>query len=148
MYEVLNEGKVATLATIGRDGSPHLSAIYYTCSSSFVIGFGTKSETTKVRNIERDNRVEILVFDEVSQTTIRLKGTAHRVRDESVIQPIVENMYWSTEDEEYHSPPISKLAAGDVVIYQIKPINASMAIFTRPQRGGYDMFEQLEFDQS
>jgi hypothetical protein len=42
-------------------------------------------------------------------------------------------------------PPISKLHAGDYVAYRISPKQIRMAMFIRPDPGGYELFETIDF---
>lgn len=148
VYEELSAHSVATVATMNDDGTTHLSAVYYYIDETFTLSFATKRKTVKHRNLLNDNRVELLVFDERRQLTIQITGNAHEVTDKKLENTIVEYMHWTASQNDYASPPISKLKAGSYVAYQVRPKKISMALFLRPQAGGYDMFETLDFKHS
>ena len=68
--------RFATLATLNRDGSPHLTAIWYELSGEDVL-FNTTTTRVKSRNIARDPRVSLLVGD--MATYVRIDGAARSV---------------------------------------------------------------------
>lgn len=146
IYEELSAHHTGTLGTIAKEGIPHLAAVYYTVDDNFVLRFVTKAGTQKHSNIKRNKHVQFLVFDEKTQLTIRIDGVAHEILDGELRTKAVNRMYWLANQNDFNSPPISKLYAGEYVAYRIVPKSISMAYFIRPQKGGYDMFEKLEFD--
>jgi hypothetical protein len=43
-------------------------------------------------------------------------------------------------------PPIVKLSAGDFSAFKLRPVQARMAVYNRPDPGSYDeVFEVLDF---
>ncbi|MBI4306484.1 MAG: PPOX class F420-dependent oxidoreductase [Chloroflexi bacterium] len=60
--KLLNEPHIAVVATLNRDGSPQLTPVWVDTDGTHVI-FNTAEGRVKPRNIRRDNRVAISVFD-------------------------------------------------------------------------------------
>ncbi|MBY6411175.1 PPOX class F420-dependent oxidoreductase [Rhodococcus sp. BP-252] len=81
--EFLERSRVATLATIGRDGTPHLVAMWYALLDG-EIWFETKAKSQKAVNLRRDPRVTVLVEDGHTYDTLRgvsIDGHAEVVDD-------------------------------------------------------------------
>jgi PPOX class probable F420-dependent enzyme len=69
----LREQRVATLATIGAAGHPHLVAMWYAVIDG-TVWFETKAKSQKAVNLRRDPRVSVLV--EAGHTYDTLRGVA------------------------------------------------------------------------
>ncbi|WP_141585047.1 pyridoxamine 5'-phosphate oxidase family protein [Actinomadura sp. WMMA1423] len=69
----LSEQRVATLATNGPSGHPHLVAMWYAVIDG-VLWFETKAKSQKATNLRRDDRVTIMV--EAGHTYDALRGVA------------------------------------------------------------------------
>ena len=69
----LEQSRVATMATIGPDGQPHLVAMWYAVLDG-VIWFETKAKSQKAVNLGRDNRITVLI--ESGHTYDALKGVS------------------------------------------------------------------------
>jgi len=57
----LCEGHTMTLATNGHKGFPHAVAMFYALGEEMTVRFATYASSQKVKNIERDPRVTLLV---------------------------------------------------------------------------------------
>jgi PPOX class probable F420-dependent enzyme len=76
-----------TLATIGRDGQPHLTAMWYAVVDGD-IWFETKAKSQKAVNLQRDPRITFLLEDGDTYDTLRgvsFEGTAEIVDDPDAI---------------------------------------------------------------
>jgi PPOX class probable F420-dependent enzyme len=71
--QFLREQRVATLATIGSSGQPHLVAMWYAVIDG-VVWFETKAKSQKAVNVRRDSRVTLMV--ESGHTYDALRGVA------------------------------------------------------------------------
>jgi PPOX class probable F420-dependent enzyme len=69
----LHEQRVATLATIGPSGLPHLTAMWYAVIDG-QLWFETKAKSQKAVNLRRDSRVTVMV--EAGHTYDALQGVA------------------------------------------------------------------------
>jgi PPOX class probable F420-dependent enzyme len=69
----LSEQRVATVATVGPSGHPHLVAMWYAVLDG-VVWFETKAKSQKAVNLRRDGRVTVMV--ETGDTYDTLRGVA------------------------------------------------------------------------
>ena len=79
--EFLERSRVVTLATPGKGGQPHLTAMWYGLIDG-EIWFETKAKSQKVANLRRDDRITCMV--EAGHTYDRLRGVALEGRAEIV----------------------------------------------------------------
>lgn len=79
--EFLQRSRIATLATLGPEGTPHLTAMWYALIDG-EIWFETKAKSQKAVNLRRDPRVTCMV--EAGQTYDQLRGVAIEGRAEIV----------------------------------------------------------------
>lgn len=92
------------VATINRDGSPHLVAMYYAVVDGR-IAFWTYTKSQKIRNLERDPRITVLVEDGLDYAELRgvqIAGTATLSTDPAAVLDIGERLharYWGELDD-------------------------------------------------
>lgn len=72
------------VATLGRDGWPHLTTLFYVLDDAR-IAFWTYARSQKVRNLERDPRISCLVED--GEQYAELRGVSIRGRAEIRREP-------------------------------------------------------------
>jgi len=78
------------VATIGPDGAPHLTTLFYVLDEGR-IAFWTYGSSQKVKNLRRDPRITCLVEDGEDYFELRgvsVTGTAKLIRDEAGIRKI------------------------------------------------------------
>ncbi|MCL2543853.1 MAG: pyridoxamine 5'-phosphate oxidase family protein [Nocardioidaceae bacterium] len=83
VQELLRENLKVQVASIGPDGSPHLTTLFYVLDEGR-IAFWTYGASQKIRNLERDPRVSVLVEDGTDYFELRgvsITGRAEIVRD-------------------------------------------------------------------
>ena len=80
----VHEQRVATFATVGADGQPHLVAMWYAVLDD-TVWFETKAKSQKAVNIRRDGRVTVMV--ETGHTYDALRGVALEGRATIVDDP-------------------------------------------------------------
>lgn len=68
--EFLGGRRIATVATLGPTGQPHLVAIWY-CLVDGDLAFWTYGKSQKIVNLRRDPRTSILVDDGISYDELR-----------------------------------------------------------------------------
>lgn len=79
--DFLERSRIATLATLGPTGTPHLTAMWYGLING-EIWFETKAKSQKAVNLRRDPRVTVLV--EAGDTYDQLRGVAIEGRAEII----------------------------------------------------------------
>lgn len=83
---LLDEHRVVTLATLGRDGWPHLMPLWYVVRDG-VLWSWTYAKYQKVRNLERDSRCTLQVetgydrYGDLRGVMIRARAVVHRDLD-------------------------------------------------------------------
>ena len=83
------KSRTGTLATIGPDGQPHLTAMWYAVVDG-EIWLETKAKSQKAVNLKRDPRVSFLIEDGDTYDTLRgvsFEGVAEIVDDPEVSAP-------------------------------------------------------------
>ena len=78
----LDEQRVVTCATLGRDGWPHLMPLWYVVRAGELWAW-TYAKSQKVRNLERDARCTLQVetgdtYDQLRGVMIKAEATIHR----------------------------------------------------------------------
>jgi PPOX class probable F420-dependent enzyme len=89
--EFLEQGRTATMATVGPDGTPHLIAMWYGLIDGKVY-FETKTKSQKVRNLRRNPRISCMVEGGLSYDQLRgvsIEGTA------TIIEDATADEYWA-----------------------------------------------------
>ena len=87
---LLGENLKVQVASIGRDGVPHLSTLFYVLHQG-LIAFWTYARSQKILNLERDPRLSALVEDGTDYFELRgasIIGRAELVRDHDRIMEI------------------------------------------------------------
>jgi PPOX class probable F420-dependent enzyme len=79
--ELLNGRNFATVATLNPDGGPHTSVVWIMCEGDSVL-FSTTAGRQKGRNLARDPRVSVTVFETGNPyNSVDIRGTAELVED-------------------------------------------------------------------
>lgn len=88
MTEFLSSGaKILQVATIGKDGSPHLAPMWFVLNDGKIV-FRSFTKSQKIVNLNRDPRITVLVEEGDSYETLQgvmIKGTARLVNDRDYI---------------------------------------------------------------
>ncbi|MDB5185286.1 MAG: hypothetical protein JWN38_1094 [Candidatus Saccharibacteria bacterium] len=145
IYEFLDSTPVGVLSSVTPDNDPYGAAIYFGIDKKFIVSVLTKSDTRKYDNLTHNRHVMLTVFDAITQTTVQLTGEAKEITDSSKINEIAQmNMKASMKTSDGGIPAISKIEAGAFVAFEIKPVLVRMAVYERPDAGGYDdLFESI-----
>lgn len=85
--EILSEARVIQVASINRDGTPHLVPMWFAMDDEGVIAFTTYGTSQKTLNLERDPRITILA--ETGTAYNELRGVSIDARVEVVRDPQV-----------------------------------------------------------
>jgi PPOX class probable F420-dependent enzyme len=73
---LLHGTRTASLATVLRDGTPHVAPVWFVIDGDQVV-FTTPADSAKGRNLRRDPRVSLVVDDEEPPYAfVHLRGTA------------------------------------------------------------------------
>ncbi len=146
ILKFLAEHPAGVLASVDPDGNPHATVIYYSADDDFAVRFLTKKGTKKSSNLQYNDRVALVVFDDISQTTAQLIGTVKEITDAKEVNKIFRStLRASLRTSKTSVPPISKLQAGEYVAYLLTPVEVRMAAFSRAPAGTREqLFEIVE----
>lgn len=87
LAEFLEQQRTVVVATVGRDGWPHLMPLWYTVRAGELWAW-TYARSQKVKNLERDDRVTLQVEDGVQYDQLRgmmVRAHARLHRDPAVV---------------------------------------------------------------
>ena len=88
---LLHGTRTGKLATVRRDGRPHVQPVWFVLDDDGTVVFMTGSRTVKGRNLRRDGRASIVVDDEAPPFAyVRVDGRAE------VSEDLDEMLVWST----------------------------------------------------
>lgn len=146
IFDFLFETSIGVLSSTDPDGDPHGAVIYFTINQDFEVEFLTKSETKKYDNLIHNNHVMLTVFQPLTQTTVQLTGVAQEITDGFIMNEIAGRvMGTSLKTSDAGLMPLHKLRAGSFVAFKIVPVEVRMAVYARPDSGGYaELFEIVE----
>ncbi len=124
IHSFLEEERTLLVATIERDGTPHLVAMWYVIINDEIV-FWTYAKSQKIANLRRDPRLTCLVeagerYDELRG--VQVKGRAVISDDRDTVQRIGETLW-----ERYNGPlndnarqMVAAQAAKRVIVF-VKP---------------------------
>ena len=77
VWEFLRRNRLATIATISSENnSPQVSLIYYVTDENFHLYIVTSTESRKIRNILKNNKVALCIGQEVEPLVLQIEGDA------------------------------------------------------------------------
>ena len=76
--------KISIVATINKEGMPHLTPVWYIYRNG-IISISTTKETIKYKNLSQDNRMSVCVLTEpLAKTYVTIEGTVQIYSDDSI----------------------------------------------------------------
>ena len=124
----LREGHTMTLVTNGPNGYPHAVAMFYSIDDGMTVRFATYGSSQKVKNIERDPRVTLLVETGRAYSELRgvmIEGDAAITTD---LDETVETMVQANASTGSPLPDVSQIPedvkqkmAGKRVLVKVTP---------------------------
>lgn len=147
IYNFLRSHPVGVLCSVDPNNEPHGSAVYYSVDSSFKLMFTTKTKTKKTSNLQTNNHVMLMVYDQKEQVTVQVTAIAEAIeKDDDISKSMRNTITASMETSDAGIPPIAKLSAGEFTAFRLHPVQIRMAVYERPDPGGYDeLFETIDF---
>ena len=68
--QFIERSRTATMATVGPSGAPHLVAMWYALLDG-IIWFETKGKAQKVKNLQRNDKLTVMIDDGLTYDTLR-----------------------------------------------------------------------------
>ena len=126
----LAEGRTIQVASVGRDARPHLVPMWYAVDDEGCVVFTTYGSSQKVRNLERDPRITLLVEDGAVYGKLRgvmIEGEAEVVNDLDYTRDVMSLVGAKYSGErrddaaEGRSPPDRERAIAKRVVVRVRP---------------------------
>lgn len=111
-WEFLKNNKLSTIATMSFEGNPQASLIYYVTDDNFHIYMVTSTESRKIKNILRNNKVALVIGQEVEPIVLQMEGEAQIIDDQDKKREIANRYLESANQSNPKSinwPPIRKI---------------------------------------
>lgn len=127
--DFLAEGHTMTLVTNGANGFPHAIAMFYALDDDLTIRFATYASSQKVKNLERDPKVTLLVETGTAYSELRGVMIQGRARVENDLEEIVATMIETNARTGSPIPDIEQIPedvkvrmAGKRVLVRVEPL--------------------------
>lgn len=88
--EFLREDHVAVVSTLNKDGSPHVTTIYYLLADDGTLVLCTPARSQKVKNLRRDPRIALCVGE--GGRSVSLYGRVSISEDQATVRQNLERM--------------------------------------------------------
>jgi uncharacterized pyridoxamine 5'-phosphate oxidase family protein len=146
IHDFMKKYPIGVLSTVTPSGSPHAAVIYFSVDDKLTLRFTTKKGTRKHKNIQHDSHVMFVCFDAKSQTEVQVAGKATLITNTDEENLAFDGMLQaSLHASKEGVPPLNKLDTGEFEAYRIEPSKITMEVYGRPDSGGYEMFETIDF---
>ncbi len=122
--EFLQEDRVAVVSTLNKDGSSHLTTMWYLLTDNGTLILSTPGRNQKVKNLRCDPRIALCVGDE--GRSVSLYGTVTISSDQNVIrQDLEQPAARYIKEEVARAPALAMfLQQGRVALY-VKPVKVT-----------------------
>jgi nitroimidazol reductase NimA-like FMN-containing flavoprotein (pyridoxamine 5'-phosphate oxidase superfamily) len=121
--EFLKRNHIGVLATADKKtAQPHAATIYYATDSHLNIYILTKAKTAKSYNLNLNPQAAMAIYEADTQRTAQISGLVNRIEDKDMMEralPLISKFSKQTAGTE--ETPISKLAAGEYILYRLVP---------------------------
>jgi len=125
IWKFIEERKSLQVATIGADGAPHLTTLWFVIVDG-EIAFETFTKSQKIVNLKRDPRIAVLVEDGIKYNELRgvaINGRAVLHDDPAVVLPYAVAMVRRNQPEvpAEHIEAAAKMMAAKRTVVVVKP---------------------------
>jgi nitroimidazol reductase NimA-like FMN-containing flavoprotein (pyridoxamine 5'-phosphate oxidase superfamily) len=123
VVDFLKANHIAVLATASpQSAEPHAATIFYATDSHMNLYFLTKEQTTKSKNLKSNPHAAIVIYNAETLRTAQITGSVSIVQNEEMMQKALNLMSrFSNQAAGTNTTPISKLDAGDYILYRLEP---------------------------
>lgn len=122
--EFLREDHVAVVGTLNKDGSPHLTTMWYLLMDDGTLIMNTPGRNQKVKNMRRDPRIALCVGD--GARSVSLYGTVTISEDQTLVRQDLERLVERyVKDEGIRPQVIATFIQQSRVALHFKPAKAT-----------------------
>lgn len=145
----LNMHASGVLVTSDKVGNPHGAAVYFSLENDYTLTFATKAETQKYKNIQENDQIAFVVYDEKEQMQVQITGHIEHINDSDEREKVLRYMYTTSPKLSMAwLPPAEKLEAGGYIALRLVPQVIKMAIYSRFDEDRDDIYETILFTQA
>ncbi len=119
VLEFIRQKRVGVIATESHH-EPHAATVFFHVDDDFFLYFVTTQHTQKIKDIETNSRVAVVIGAEDSPDTVQLSGKATVLSDADSLS-IISTVTAIASSVQYHWPPIAKLSLDHLVAVKIVP---------------------------
>ena len=135
--------KEGVLATIGPDGNPQASLVYYIVDEDFSIHLLTLSASRKYMNVQKRPNVAFTVAETEVPQTVQIEGVIEEVSvDTSAAQDKVATLMQVLTSGS-HYPPLTKMNPARVALLRITPSSVRWGDFAYAEHGTENVFHEV-----
>lgn len=88
--EFLREDRVAVVSTLNKDGSSHVTTIWYLLADDGTLVVTTPGRSQKCKNLRRDPRIALCVGD--AGRSVSLYGRVSIIEDQTLVRQDIEHL--------------------------------------------------------
>src|SRR5438552_16908195 len=88
--EFLREDRVAVVSTLNKDGSSHLTTMWYLLADDGTLIMSTLGRNQKVKNLRHNPRIALCVGD--GSSSVSLYGTVSISEDQALVRQAMEHL--------------------------------------------------------
>ena len=122
VLDFLHQQSLMTLSTVSPSGQPEAATLFYLFDSDFTFYFVTREETRKVKNINKNPKVAIVISDDKTMN-IQVEGRAVELNGVNVISDLLSQVSQKALPEESAEfwPPVMRMEGGEYKFYKVSP---------------------------
>jgi PPOX class probable F420-dependent enzyme len=102
--EFLREDRVAVVSTLNRDGSPHVTTIYYLLADDGTLVMCTPGGSQKIKNLRRDPRIALCIGE--GGRSVSLSGCVSICEDQALVRQGLERLIERYVKDESRRPQL------------------------------------------
>lgn len=102
--EFLCEDRVAVVSTLNKDGSPHVTAVWYLLAADGTLILSTPSRSQKFKNLRRDPRIALCVG--TGGCSVSLYGRVSISEDQALVRQNLERVVERYVKDEDRRPQV------------------------------------------
>jgi PPOX class probable F420-dependent enzyme len=88
--EFLSEDRVAVVSTLNKDGSSHVTAVWYLLADDGTLIITTPDRSQKIKNLRRDPRIALCIGD--AGRSVSLYGRVSISEDQALVRQDIEHI--------------------------------------------------------
>jgi PPOX class probable F420-dependent enzyme len=131
-YKFIRENRIAVISTVEKDGSPHITGIWYCALDDGTIVMNTQVRSHKVKNLRRDPRIAVCVAD--GARSISMYGQAELITDPGEMRKDLERLVERyIPDASARAGLVTQFLQQERVSIHVKPVRVTEFTTLRPQ---------------